>query len=75
MLIKDGLGGGLGVGKKLMNVRVVRSDGSRCDYPSSIIRNSTLLVPVLGLVDLAVGALDREGRRLGDRLAGTQVVE
>ncbi len=75
VLVRDALGEGMGAGKRLMRVRVVRSDGSRCDYTSSIIRNSTLLVPVLGQFDLFVGALDRGGLRLGDRLAGTQVVE
>jgi len=75
MLLRDSMGGGYGFGKRRVGLRVVRSDGSRCDMLSSAVRNATMLVPVLNVIELFVGALDKDGLRLGDRLAGTQVVE
>jgi uncharacterized RDD family membrane protein YckC len=58
-----------------VKLRVVRSDGSRCDLGSSALRNITLLVPILNVLELAAAVVDAEGRRLGDRIARTQVVE
>ncbi|MFH0863105.1 MAG: RDD family protein [Candidatus Altiarchaeota archaeon] len=75
VLLKDGLPGGMSVGKRLMKLRVVRSDGSKCDPMSSALRNVTLLVPILNLIELVLAIADREGRRIGDKIARTQVVE
>ena len=74
-LVRDALFSGYGVGKRKMMVRVVRMDGSRCDVVSSIVRNFTMFVPVLNLAEMILAVADREGRRLGDRLAETQVIE
>jgi uncharacterized RDD family membrane protein YckC len=79
MLLRDGLFGGRSLGKKLMKLRVVRSDGSKCDFVSSALRNITLpvfsIIPPLYLIELLLPLVDKEGLRLGDRVAKTQVVE
>lgn len=74
VLLKDGLPGGTSVGKRLVRLRVVRGDGSKCDPVSSALRNITLLTPLLP-IELIIAVADREGKRIGDRIAGTQVVE
>jgi len=75
ILVKDGFFSGCGIGKKLMRLRVVRSDGSRCDFESSALRNVTFLIPPVNLLELVIAVVDAEGRRLGDKIAKTQVVE
>jgi uncharacterized RDD family membrane protein YckC len=75
ILLRDCLFGGMGAGKRLVRLRVVKRDGSRCDAVSSALRNVTLLVPAVNAVELVWAVVDPEGRRLGDRIGGTQVVE
>ena len=75
VLFRDGLSGGEGFGKRLVRLRVVRCDGSRCDFLSSALRNVTLLVPPLIPIEFVLAVVDREGIRVGDRIAKTQVVE
>ncbi len=74
-LVRDALNGGMGVGKKYVGLRVVKGDGSRCDMMSSLMRNVTFFIPILRWFELILPFTDREGYRVGDILAGTQVVE
>lgn len=92
---------GRSIGKKLMKLRPVRDDGGKMDLETSIRRNWTLALgmlgtvvvyaPFLGIIALTllltlVGAIlglmeiyfvltSPDGRRYGDRFAGTRVVE
>lgn len=90
LLISDGLFVGRSVGKRLTGLMVISSSGTPCSMKDSILRNSTLglgillwKIPVLGWVFLlAVVALEfiilfgsKEGKRLGDEIAQTTVVE
>lgn len=90
LLLADGLFDGRSVGKKLIRIKVVSSSGGPCTFRDSIIRNGTLavgyvlaLLPWIGRLTLpAVMAVEliflvgsREGRRIGDELAGTTVLE
>jgi uncharacterized RDD family membrane protein YckC len=99
LLLRDGIGAPLAerrsLGKHLLDLRVVRTDGEPMDIPTSLSRNVSLAagplvlvlpflyVWVLGLVIPLVVVLievsrlfvDPEGRRLGDKLAGTRVVK
>lgn len=88
------------VGKKLMKLRPVRSDGKAMTYEASFRRNwplvfgslvqvlffipviGWLLIPVVAIIGLALGIAEivlvftnPEGKRWGDRLAKTKVVE
>jgi uncharacterized RDD family membrane protein YckC len=75
ILFRDSLFSGYGVGKRFLGLRVVKSDGSKCDVVSSALRNVTYLIPLVCVLEVLMGVLDREGLRLGDRIAKTQVVE
>lgn len=84
----------MSIGKRVMEIRVVKTDGSDITVGDSVRRNLILslgsimgIVPVIGWIMGSVLALaaavletvlvltDPQGRRLGDRLAGTIVVE
>ncbi len=104
MLLRDGLElefmDGRSIGKKVMKLRPVTSDGSKMTIERSIKRNwmfalgafngILLFIPILGwaliLILSIIGVLivlfeifkvltDNEGRRLGDNMAGTKVIE
>lgn len=61
----------LGVGKRLMKIRVVQADsGLPCTLDESALRNLLHLLPLLD----AVFILGERRMRLGDHLAGTRVV-
>lgn len=65
------------VGKRLLGIAVIRSDGAPCTYTAATTR--TLLravdwLPVAYLLGLAAIRLTERRRRIGDRLAGTVVV-
>ncbi|SEQ90418.1 RDD family protein [Natrinema salaciae] len=64
-------------GKVNRGLLVVMADGSACTYRASAVRNLLLYVDLLGVPPVVVGfvtALATDGRRLGDRAAGTVVV-
>jgi uncharacterized RDD family membrane protein YckC len=91
LLLGDGFFDGRSIGKKLIRIRVVSSaDGAPCSFRESILRNSTfaagyllLVVPWIGWIFfLVVAAIEfvlvlgsDNGRRLGDELAKTTVLE
>ncbi len=78
ILFRDGLFSGQSIGKKVMGIRVVHSDGRPISFVDSSFRNVLFLIPYLFPLGLAIEtvALFRspERRRLGDRIAGTRVV-
>ncbi len=80
-LLRDGLNlsalKGRSVGKHVFNLKVVSStDGSdRTDWATSIKRNILFIIPVITLVEMILVSVSADGRRLGDRLADTRVVE
>ena len=78
--IKDGLGNGQSLGKRVMGLKVVKvSDGGKCTIALSALRAlvGTLigLLPCIGyfIEPIMVLATD-DGRRLADRAAGTMVI-
>ena len=90
MLVGDGLFGGRSLGKKLLGIFVVDESGAPCQVKEAILRNTTLAagillwkVPFLGwLLAAGVFALEfivllgsPDGRRIGDEIANTWVVE
>lgn len=90
MLIGDGLFEGRSLGKRLTGLRVVSEDGSPCSMRDSILRNSTIgaalllwKIPLLGwILAVIVAAFEfvvlfgsKDGRRLGDEVAKTYVIE
>lgn len=91
LLLGDGLFDGRSLGKKLIRLKVISLDALQpCTFRESLLRNSTLglgyllgLIPWIGWIALPVIAAvefiliigNKEGRRLGDEIAGTTVIE
>jgi len=78
IVFRDGLFSGQSVGKKVMGIRVIQTDGRPISFVDSSFRNVLFLVPYLlplGLV-IETAAMFRtpERQRLGDRIASTRVV-
>jgi len=90
ILIGDGLFQGRSIGKRLLGLRVLSDTGQSCSVKESIIRNSVFgaamviwKVPLIGiLLAILIFAFEfivlmgaKNGRRLGDELAKTYVIE
>ena len=91
ILIADGFGGGRSIGKRLIGLQTVLPDRREAaGFRESIIRNlpfavaqAAYAVPYVGwLVSVAIIAFEavliignEQGRRLGDEVAGTQVLD
>jgi len=73
-LLRDAPSGG-SPGKRLLGLRVVRADRREVGPRESLLRNLTLLVPLWNLFELRSLLVRPDGRRPGDRLAGTVVLE
>lgn len=71
------LGSGRTLGKRLLNLRVLRADGVPVDWGTSLLRNLLRFVDGLPFgytVGLASVLLTRDFQRVGDLVAGTVVV-
>jgi uncharacterized RDD family membrane protein YckC len=83
LLLRDGLNGGKSYGKKWLGLEVVRLDnGERCNYGKSALRNIQLSVSAipywgwaLGLIEVIMTLANPQGKRVGDLLSKTMVVE
>lgn len=74
-LLKDGMCGGRSIGKKLMGLRVIEvNSGQPCSYKDSVIRQIVMWIPLVGFIECVLVIIDGKGRRLGDKVAGTQVI-
>ena len=65
-------------GKLVLGLRVVKTDGSRCDIPAALIRNLLRIIdalPFLYLLGMILIWTSERKQRLGDRLANTMVVK
>ncbi len=72
-LFRDAAGGS--PGKKLFGLRLIRRGGEPAGLAASFARNLLLLVPGWNLIEIAQVIRRRDGRRPGDKLAGTTLVE
>ncbi len=74
-LVRDA--GGASIGKRIMGLRVVKIDDyeRHANVVHSIVRNLTLLVPLVNILDVVYAFTDSKGRRVGDRAAGTVLTE
>jgi uncharacterized RDD family membrane protein YckC len=64
-------------GKRLLGLRVVRDDGGTLTLAPALLRNLLRLETLPGglMIDIVVMGLRTDGKRLGDLVAGTVVVE
>jgi uncharacterized RDD family membrane protein YckC len=82
MLTRDSLPflGGQSIGKKALNLRAVTEGGKSLsgDWNAGLMRNITMAVPFIPLVELIIMLVNKDKpggiRRLGDQLAKTKVV-
>jgi uncharacterized RDD family membrane protein YckC len=72
-LVRDADGGS--PGKRLFGLRLILRGGESAGLLPSILRNVPLLVPGWNLIELASLVRRKDGRRPGDRAAGTALVE
>ena len=65
------------LGKKIVGIRVLKADGTRCDLSAAAVRNALRFVDNLffGLIGVLLIATSAKKQRLGDILAGTVVVK
>lgn len=72
-MLKDGFGRGQSIGKKMMNLMVVRLEDNRpCTKGSSAFR--ALIYFILSGIEIVVAIVNENGQRLGDMAAKTQVI-
>ena len=74
---KDGMYGGQSYGKKLNGLMVVNlTTNQPCKKGGSILRALSWCIPYVGgIIEIVMILASDKGRRLGDRFAGTQVIE
>jgi uncharacterized RDD family membrane protein YckC len=67
---------GQSVGKRLIGLRAVDQNGAALtnNYQGSVLRNVLFIIPIMPIVELIVMLADKDGLRLGDKLAQTRVV-
>ena len=66
------------IGKRLTHLKVVKEDGSKCDFGSAFVRNILRIVdhlPFLYILGIILIAATDKRQRLGDMLAKTIVVK
>ena len=74
---KDGFGNGQSYGKKMNGQMVVSlATNEPCSKGKSALRALSFYIPYVGsLIEIVMVLATDKGRRLGDKLAGTQVIE
>lgn len=78
ILFRDGIFSGQSIGKKVMGIQVVHTDGRAIHLVDSSFRNVLFLFyvvfPVAIVVETVALLRNPEHRRLGDRIAKTRVI-
>lgn len=74
LVFRDAVGG-RSIGKRLMALEIRTSSGARAGPFRSAVRNVPLVIPGWNLVEVLMLLVAANGRRSGDRIAGTTVGE
>jgi uncharacterized RDD family membrane protein YckC len=74
ILLRDGWKG-RSPGKRMMALTILTPAGAGCTLARSFVRNFPLIVPGWNLIELLLVLFASKGRRMGDRLARTTIVE
>ncbi|MEW6087466.1 MAG: RDD family protein [bacterium] len=80
ILFRDSLSGGKSLGKIIFNLNIQKThDETPSTYKESILRNFFFIIPninyLIGAFELFLIYWDIEGTRIGDKIAGTMVVD
>ena len=72
--LRDGISNG-SLGKRALGLAVIRvPNGQPCTYGRSFVRQLWMLVAPMIMIESVIIFVNQDGRRLGDQLAGTQVI-
>ena len=66
------------IGKKVVRIKVIKEDGSKCDFGSALVRNILRIIdhlPFLYILGIILIAATDKKQRLGDMLGKTIVVK
>lgn len=77
-LLAEAFWDGRTIGKHLMNIKVVKKDGSPCTIGRSLIRNILQIIdvlPTLWIIGIISISATEYNQRIGDLVAGTIVVK
>ncbi len=68
---------GATLGKAMIGIKIIKRDGTKCDFKSSLIRNLLRIIDIIGvyLVGFFIALFSKFRQRLGDHLANTVVIE
>ena len=66
---------GRSIGKLCVNLQVINGQGKPANFVQSVIRNILMVIPVFPIIEYFVMINDNLGRRIGDKLAETQVYD
>lgn len=72
MLFRDGYRG-RSMGKHLLGLRLLTPKGEGCSYGRSVLRNLTLIIPGVNLIEVILVLAGKP--RIGDRIGKTTVTE
>lgn len=76
LLFRDGFTSNGSLGKKISGIILIHRKNRRpCGVLRSFLRNIIWLIPPLNLIDLLIVLFSGRGRRIGDALAGTEIIE
>ena len=76
LLFRDGFTSYGSFGKKISGIILIQSQKRRpCGIRRSFLRNIIWFIPPLNIIDMLIAIFSKRGRRLGDRLAGTEIIE
>ena len=64
---------GKSIGKFCVNLQVINEEGKPANFVQSVTRNILMAIPVFPIIEYFVMMNDGLGRRIGDKLAKTQV--
>ena len=64
---------GKSIGKFCVNLQVIDGEGKPANFTQSVTRNILMAIPVFPIIEYFVMINDNMGRRIGDKLAKTQV--
>lgn len=76
LLFRDSFGGGTSLGKRALGLVIVdlRSE-EHCNGSRVLPRNVLDLIPIIDLIDFVLTCIDDRGKKIMDKVLGTQVTE
>ncbi len=74
ILLRDCING-QSIGKSIVGIQVMSIDNQILKPTQTLVRNTLMVIPILPLIEYFVMLKNPEGRRLGDKIANTVVID